>query len=120
MVEITSTIKDQIDSMCPIAADSGMGLMTKGTTFNTVVAYGVAEVASSLDVATGIASVYNVALTLITTTAPGVGTCLATYEAPSAGSIKIFIWKPTSNSNPTFVIGSASQDISWIAVGPGS
>jgi hypothetical protein len=54
--------------------------------------------------------------TLVKTSAPGVGTSVLTANINGA-AVDVYAWKPTSNSDPTLVASTGTEQFYWIAVG---
>lgn len=67
-------------------------------------------------VVTGLTTVTGFAATLTGSAAPGVGTSVLTYIIAS-GTVNVYAWKPTSNSDPTLVASTGTETFAWIAVG---
>jgi hypothetical protein len=67
-------------------------------------------------VTTGLKSISAVHLALTFITAPGVGTSVLTYGI-SDGTLNIYAWKPTSNSNPTLIASTGTEVVSYIVIG---
>jgi predicted RecA/RadA family phage recombinase len=68
-------------------------------------------------VATGLASITSVQLTLKNNSAPGVGTTTLTYDT-TAGTLNIYAWKPTSNADPTLIASAGTETVSYTVRGP--
>jgi hypothetical protein len=68
------------------------------------------------DVVTGLATVAGFSLALKGSAAPGVGTTTLTYTV-SGGTVSVYAWKPTSNSDPTLIASTGTETFGWIAIG---
>jgi len=67
-------------------------------------------------VSTGLTTVVACTTTLKLTTAPGVGTSVITYGT-SSGTMNLYGWKVTSNSNPTLIASTGTETVGWVCVG---
>lgn len=67
-------------------------------------------------VATGLSTITAVVITQKKATAPGVGTSVFTYDT-TAGTLNIYAWKPTSNSDPTLIASTGTETVSYVAFG---
>jgi hypothetical protein len=67
-------------------------------------------------VVTGLSTVTGFSATLKGSAAPGVGTTTLTYTA-SAGTVSVYAWKPTSNSDPTLIASTGTETFGWTAIG---
>lgn len=67
-------------------------------------------------VATGLTTVTGFSATLKGSVAPGVGTTTLTYTS-SGGTVSVYAWKPTSNSDPTLIASTGTETFGWVAVG---
>ncbi|MCK9596490.1 hypothetical protein M0R19_04860 [Candidatus Pacearchaeota archaeon] len=117
--KITAETRGKANAMCPIANEVGLGNFTQATTFNGLVAWGagVLGTTGSLDVTTGITSLIHIEASLIKSTSPGDGPYTFSYGTHTAGVVRIYAWCNTSGSDPTLIAGTASIDISWLAIG---
>lgn len=110
---------------------SGGTLAVAGTDVTATLAAAVAGVAAgykiargetALDgsnptaVATGLSTIVGAAVALKGTTAPGVNTSVVTYGS-SSGTLNLYAWKPTSNSDPTLIASTGTETVGWVAVG---
>jgi hypothetical protein len=67
-------------------------------------------------VVTGLSTVTGFSATLKGSAAPGVGTTTLTYTS-SAGTVSVYAWKPTSNSDPTLIASTGTETFGWTAIG---
>lgn len=67
-------------------------------------------------VVTGLTTVTGFSATLKGSAAPGVGTSVLTYTA-SGGTVSVYAWKPTSNSDPTLIASTGTETFGWVAFG---
>src|ERR1700733_12753645 len=100
--------------------ESGAALFVNGGNVitqlnNNAVEGGTVAVVGSVAVVTGLTTVDSVAITQAGSTAPGVAGQNFTYEVTSGGTIEIYAWMPTSNSNPTLVANTGTVHVGWMA-----
>lgn len=69
------------------------------------------------NVVTGLTAVGSFVVSLKNNSAPGVGTSLLTYGPASGGTVPVYAWKPTSNTDPTLIASAGTEDFSWVATG---
>lgn len=67
-------------------------------------------------VVTGLATITGVALALKKNAAPGVGTSVVTYDT-TGGTLNIYGWKPTSNSDPTLIASAGTETVGYVVTG---
>ena len=89
--------------------------------------YKIARGSTALDgsnptpVISGLATVVSVVGSIKTPTAPGVGTCLITFDASTtglaAGTFNMYAWKPTSSIDTTLIASTGTETVYWVAVG---
>lgn len=87
--------------------------------------YKIARGVTALDgsnptpVTTGLATVVAAVVTLEGTAAPGVGTSVLTIASTNyaTGALAVYAWKPTSNSDPTLIASTGTENFEWLAVG---
>lgn len=88
---------------------------------NLMPAYGVASVTGSGDIVTGLKTV--VAVIACQQDDASINASMVTASigdqagAPAAGSIRVKVWAPTSNSNPTPVASTTPTNVNWVALG---
>ncbi len=67
-------------------------------------------------ITTGLTLIKSAVVALKGTSAPGVGTSILTYTY-SEGTLSVYAWKVTSNSNPTLVASTGTETFSWMVEG---
>lgn len=67
-------------------------------------------------VAHGLGTCLAVSVQLMGSSAPGVGASVLTAVI-NGDNIDVYAWKPTSNSNPTLIASTGTEDFTWIARG---
>ena len=94
------------------------GALAENTRRNEAVERGeiALDASNPTEVATGLTTITSVSLTLEGSSAPGLNTSILTYTV-SEGTLSIFAWKPTSNSNPTLVASTGTETVAWIVIG---
>lgn len=84
--------------------------------------YKVARGETALDggnptaIATGLTTVVAFALALKGTAAPGLGTCLVTYDI-SGATVNLYAWKPTGAGDCTLIASTGTETVGWVALG---
>jgi hypothetical protein len=83
------------------------------------IARGVTAVTgSATNLATGLAQVEDVIISIKRSTAPGLDVALATWAlGAAAGQINLYCWKPTANNDCTLIAATAAVDVEWLAIG---
>lgn len=85
-----------------------------------VIARGSESVTSgaNTNIDTGLGTVLECVLTVEDDTAPGLNWCAVSWDpGVSAGEIDIYVWEPTSATDCTLRLASATRQVSWIAIG---
>lgn len=67
-------------------------------------------------ITTGLTTVVGFAAVLQGSSAPAVGTSILTHTI-SGGTVSVYAWKPTSNSDPTLIASTGTETVSWVAIG---
>lgn len=67
-------------------------------------------------VTTGLASIVSCALTIKSTSAPGLGTSVVTYGT-SSGTLNMYGWKPTGAGDTTLIASTGTETIGWSCAG---
>jgi hypothetical protein len=84
--------------------------------------YKVARGETALDgsnptpVTTGLTTVTGCALTIKTTSAPGVSTSVLTYGS-SSGTMNMYGWKVTGTGDATLIASTGTDTIGWVCLG---
>jgi hypothetical protein len=83
------------------------------------IARGVTAVTgSATNLATGLAEVEDVVISIKRSAAPGVDVALATWAlGAAAGQINLYCWKPTATNDCTLIAATAAVDVEWLAIG---
>lgn len=101
-------------NLSALAVDS---LSIGGTSMPKIVAGEIAlDGSNPTAVATGLTSITGAALTIKSSSAPGVGTTTVTYST-SGGTLNIYGWKPTSNADPTLIASTGTETIGYVVTG---
>jgi hypothetical protein len=84
--------------------------------------YAIARGETALDgsnptpITTGLTTITGVAVTLKSTSAPGVGTSVVTYGM-SGGTLNLYGWKVTSSADTTLIASTGTETVGWVAIG---
>lgn len=102
-------------ALTPTAAQ--FNLLAQGVAAGYKVARGTAAVTTSLEVATGLATVVNYVVSLIDD--PNITATSATAAASTtAGNILIKTWQPTATNNVTPAAATKTNvQVAWVAIG---
>jgi hypothetical protein len=93
-------------------------LMTLETTngFRVHCGTGTLDGSNPTSITHGLGTCLAFTATLVKTSAPGVGTSVLTANINGA-AVDVYAWKPTSNSDPTLVASTGTEQFYWVAVG---
>ena len=83
------------------------------------IARGVTSVTgAATDIATGLAQVEDVQISIKRATAPALEVALATWGlGGTAGQISLYCWKPTAANDCTLIAATVAVDVEWLAIG---
>ncbi len=83
------------------------------------IARGVTSVTgAATNIATGLAQVEDVVVSIKRSAAPGVAVALATWSlGAAAGQLNLYCWKPTAANDCTLIAATEAVDVEWLAIG---
>jgi len=111
------TVKDE--ASLQVGAPSASDGLVEGTAYSKIYG-GTAALGGSnpTTVATGLAFIKAASVVLQVSGAPGDGTSVLTHTFGTVGgTLNVYAWKPTSNSDPTLIASTGTENFSWIAIG---
>jgi len=65
---------------------------------------------------TGLTTITGCAVSLKSTSAPGVGTSVVTYGS-SAGTLNLYSWKVTGSGDATLIASTGTDTVGWVCLG---
>lgn len=83
------------------------------------IARGVTAVTgAATNIATGLAQVEDMQISIKRATAPALEVALTTWGlGAAAGQINLYCWKPTAANDCTLIAATVAVDVEWLAIG---